>query len=63
MPKISKHDIYIRAIENTSIELQRAERVLQAADKPLSVWAAMEVMAKMEKIKVLSRLAEGCAKE
>lgn len=55
---MTKHDIYISAIETAKAELEQAERNLELVDPPLGVWAAHEVVAKREKVDALIRMAK-----
>jgi hypothetical protein len=56
--KMTKYDIYRKAIETAKAELEQAERNLEIVEPALTVWAAHEVVAKKEKLNVLLGLAK-----
>jgi len=59
---MNKYKEYQAAIEQAKKELRTAERMLELVEPEFTVWAAMEVQAKMEKLNVLFKLAkEECA--
>lgn len=55
---MTKHDVYVSAIQTAKFELEQAERNLEIVDPPLTVWAAHEVVAKREKIDALIKIAK-----
>lgn len=55
---MTKHDIYVSAIETAKSELAQAERNLELVEPALAVWAALEVAAKQEKLNILFKLAK-----
>jgi len=55
---MTKKDIYLRAIDAAKAELRQAERNLDNAEHEFVVAAVYEILAKMERLNVLIRLAK-----
>lgn len=55
---MTKKDIYLRAIDAAKAELRQAERNLDNAEHEFVVAAVYEILAKMERLNVIIRLAK-----
>jgi len=55
---MTKKDIYLRAIDAAKAELRQAERNLDNAEHEFVVAAVYEILAIMERLNVLIRLAK-----